>query len=155
VKEQDSVSKTHETPDELARRMGLPANWRETKAIVHVVTHRDEYTPACLMRAVYRFHQVTPEDVAWAETQSAFNHSLTMPRPARNYDPELGMYVLQNGKPRKEPTICYAAFFAKHRQRREAQYANDRALQALAESLGDEWAAAHPKMEASLSFFKP
>lgn len=78
-----------------------------------------------------RFHQVTPEDVAWAERQSAF------PRERLMSPAEL------------------AKFFEDHRKRREAQYTKQHELQVLAHSLGDEWATTHPEMEASMSFFAP
>src|SRR6202030_1544831 len=46
-----------------------------------------------------KFSQVTPDDVDWATRQSAFEHSLTMPRKAANFCAELGMYVQQNWEP--------------------------------------------------------
>ena len=87
---------------------------------------------ACeLPKPEVRFHQVTPEDVYWATKQQAFSH------------------------PRPMSASTLANFFEKHRLRREAQYENERRLQALAHSLGDEWASTHPEMEVSLSYFAP
>jgi len=61
--------------------------------------------PACdLPKPEARFHQVTPEDVDWCERQSAFAHSHAMPRKAKNFCPELGMYLLENWEPRIEHT---------------------------------------------------
>jgi hypothetical protein len=85
-----------------------------------------EHKPYCeLLKSEPRFQQVTPEDVDWAERQSAFPHR--RPMSAKKL----------------------AEFFENDKRQREKQYEHDRALQALAHSLGDEWAATHPEMEAT------
>ena len=51
-----------------------------------------------------RFQQVTPEDVDWAERQTPFPHSQSMPRKATNFTGKYGTYLQQDGKPREGST---------------------------------------------------